>query len=169
MTAFADYLYQNFQKERANTEQILETPTTDILFLVRHHTRKILNPEEVLEIVTQVFIDMKGFKPIISVVSLETHTIGDVIEAIRHTKLLIGMHGAALILSHQLQPGSGLLELFPFALNPENYQLFRATVGLSHNVMYSSWRNTFRNFSFPSQRNLDAGLVRNFIFRNCIE
>jgi protein O-mannose beta-1,4-N-acetylglucosaminyltransferase len=59
-------------------------------------------------------------------VSLETHSLSDIIPIIHSSRGVIGMHGSLLSLAGFLKQGSFLVELFPYAVNPEKYTPYRS-------------------------------------------
>lgn len=73
----------------------------------------------------------------------EISSLKEQISLIRRSKIVIGMHGAMLIFSMFLQPKSLLVELYPYAVPPENYTPYKTLCNLpGFNVIYKHWVNT---------------------------
>uniref|UniRef100_A0A1E1X939 Putative glycosyltransferase n=1 Tax=Amblyomma aureolatum TaxID=187763 RepID=A0A1E1X939_9ACAR len=80
------------------------------------------------------------------VIDFENKSLREVVVMLRNTKLLISMHGSALILSAFLQPGSAVLEMFPYGINPNNYTPYKTLAKLpGMMIAYAAWRNTNKN------------------------
>lgn len=107
------------------------------LIISRTKTRLITNLDELVHMV-QLHTKLT---PV--VIDLESISIQDVVILLRDTQLLISMHGSALILSMFLQPGSAVLEMFPYGINPDNYTPYKTLANFpSMNIAYAAWRNT---------------------------
>lgn len=107
------------------------------LIISRTKNRLIANLDE---LVNMVKLHTK-LTPV--VINLESEALQDVVALLRCTQLLISMHGSALILSMFLQPGSAVLELFPYGINPDNYTPYKTLTNLpSVDIAYAAWRNT---------------------------
>ncbi|KAK6177288.1 hypothetical protein SNE40_015415 [Patella caerulea] len=79
-------------------------------------------------------------------VSLETHSLEQIVNIVHHSKGIIGMHGSLLVTAAFLQPGSILIELFPFAINPSHYTPYKTLAELPNmGIVYKSWVNTHIN------------------------
>ena len=89
-------------------------PTNEIIFISRQMNRKILNEETLIQ-----FIANSSKLKVIKIENL-SHNFENIIEKVFCSQLLIGIHGSGLIVSQFLRPGSALIELFPFGINP-NY------------------------------------------------
>uniref|UniRef100_A0A131Z6Z1 Glycosyltransferase n=1 Tax=Rhipicephalus appendiculatus TaxID=34631 RepID=A0A131Z6Z1_RHIAP len=107
------------------------------LIISRTKNRRITNLGELVNIVKL------HTKLTTVVINLESEALQDVVTLLRRTQLLISMHGSALILSMFLQPGSAVLELFPYGINPDNYTPYKILANLPPmNIAYAAWRNT---------------------------
>ncbi|ESO87915.1 hypothetical protein LOTGIDRAFT_194055 [Lottia gigantea] len=127
----------NYVLSHIDTECTLCNLGPYLVLLSRKETRRILNEMD-LSISIAQHIGMKVLS-----VSLETHSLVDIINLIRNSKGLIGMHGSLLALAIFLQPGSILIELFPFAINPAHYTPYKTLSGIpSMNIYYANWVNT---------------------------
>lgn len=117
------------------TNQKSKCRIRNIIFISRKSNRLILNEEELIK-----FINKKTHLPVIRLRNEEYNDIVEIIEKIRCAKMMVGMHGSALILSMFLEPGSALLELFPFAINPNHYTPYRTLAKIMH-IKYANWTN----------------------------
>lgn len=116
------------------------TDSTDIgyiVFFLRQHNRLVINEADV-----SIAMAKKFNKRVVQV-SMETHSLKQIIQIISKASALVGMHGSALVMAMFLPPGAIIVEMFPFAINPENYQPYKTLATLpGMNLIYSSWRNT---------------------------
>uniref|UniRef100_T1IYY5 Glycosyltransferase 61 catalytic domain-containing protein n=1 Tax=Strigamia maritima TaxID=126957 RepID=T1IYY5_STRMM len=107
------------------------------VLLSRKNTRLILNERQVTEMIEQQTITT------VITLSLDDHSLVDLIAHIQCAKILIGMHGALLVLSAFLPPGSILIELFPYAVPPEDYTPYKTLATLpGMGITYKEWVNT---------------------------
>ena len=103
----------------------------------RRHNRIIVNEVDLTVALAQR-LQMK-----VMTLSLETHSLREIIGLLGTASLLIGMHGSLLILAMFLPPGALLVELFPYAVNPDHYTPYRTLASLSGMwLTYRAWRNT---------------------------
>ncbi|XP_077431264.1 protein O-linked-mannose beta-1,4-N-acetylglucosaminyltransferase 2 [Vanacampus margaritifer] len=108
-----------------------------IVVFSRLTTRLILNEAELIIALAQEF-KMKVFK-----VSLEEQSFPSIVQVISGASILVTMHGAQLITSLFLPRGAIVVELFPFAINPEQYAPYKTLATLpGMDLHYFSWRNT---------------------------
>lgn len=116
----------------------LSTDKNDYLVLIsRKSTRLILNEMELSLSLSREL----GIKVVH--VSQEQYSIEQLIEAVSNARGLIGMHGSLLTLAIFLPPGSFLIELFPYAVNPDHYTPYKTLVTLAGmDIEYRTWRNT---------------------------
>ncbi|RUS69472.1 hypothetical protein EGW08_022766 [Elysia chlorotica] len=81
-------------------------------------------------------------------VSVETHSIRDIISIVKNSRGMIGMHGSLLVFGIFLPPGSILIELFPYGVNPSKYTPFKTFCDFPNSgIVYSSWSNLDRSKS----------------------
>ncbi|KAM9805598.1 protein O-linked-mannose beta-1,4-N-acetylglucosaminyltransferase 2 [Syngnathus typhle] len=115
-----------------------ESDTDDyIVVFSRLTTRLMLNEAELIVALAQEF-RMKVFK-----VSLEEQSLASIVRVISGASVLVSMHGAQLITSLFLPRGAVVLELFPFAINPEQYAPYKTLATLpGMDLHYFSWRNS---------------------------
>ncbi|XP_077455912.1 protein O-linked-mannose beta-1,4-N-acetylglucosaminyltransferase 2 [Stigmatopora argus] len=107
-----------------------------IVLFTRLTTRLILNEGELITALAQEF-QMKVFK-----VSLEEQSFSTIVQLLSDASMLVSMHGAQLITSIFLPRGAVVVELFPFAINPEQYSPYKTLATLPDmDLHYFSWRN----------------------------
>ena len=107
-----------------------------IVLLSRKDNRLITNEGELILSIA------RSSKMKVMSVSLETHTIADLITIVRYSRGLIGMHGSLLSLASFLPSNSILIELFPYGVNPSKYRPYRKLSELySYNLIYQAWTN----------------------------
>ncbi|CAG0888850.1 unnamed protein product [Darwinula stevensoni] len=117
-------------------------PQWDILFLARRGNRIILNEAQVLERLVLVFEQTFIVNASWTSMSLEENSLHEIICAVSRAKVVLGVHGALLAMTVFMKPGSGLIELFPYALNPDNYTPYKTLAGLpGRRVSYRAWSN----------------------------
>lgn len=113
-----------------------EPNTQTTVLLTRKSNRLILNEFDLTLALAQS-LHMK-----VITMAIETHSLTDMITALSMATVLIGMHGSLLSLALFLPPGSMLVELFPYAVNPEHYTPYKTLVSLpGMEVEYVAWRN----------------------------
>lgn len=103
--------------------------------LVRKGNRLIVN-EDLLT----VHLEQK-FRMKVVIVSNEEHEFEEQINIIKDAKVVVGMHGSILAMIMFCKPGTVILELFPFAVPPENYTPYKTLSKLKGmDLIYRSWR-----------------------------
>ncbi|RVE62142.1 hypothetical protein OJAV_G00154150 [Oryzias javanicus] len=108
-----------------------------VVIFSRSTTRLILNEAEVVMAIVQE-LQMR-----VVTVSLEEQSFPSIIQVISGASILVSMHGAQLITSLFLPRGAVVVELFPFAVNPEHYTPYKTLASLpGMDLHYMSWRNT---------------------------
>jgi protein O-mannose beta-1,4-N-acetylglucosaminyltransferase len=153
--------------------QIPEVSKQDTLVLFsRTKNRLILNEIELLGKLSSKF-NLKG-----EFIRNEDHSFENQVKTLQRTKIAVGMHGSLLIMSLFMPPGSILIELYPFAVPPENYTPYKTLAGLPGNhIVYRSWANTHTHHNimhpeYPSQRggvsDLPADQILNILQTNPI-
>lgn len=92
--------------------------STVLVFLSRKINRKILYERTVENKIKAVYEKLYN-KPLqILNLDLSSNSSVELISAITKTRILIGMHGSAMIHAMFLPPGSTVVELFPFGIQP---------------------------------------------------
>ncbi|XP_038597605.1 protein O-linked-mannose beta-1,4-N-acetylglucosaminyltransferase 2 [Tachyglossus aculeatus] len=108
-----------------------------IVVFSRTLNRLILNEAELLLALAREF-QMKTIT-----VSLEDFPFADVVRLVSNASMLVSMHGAQLVTSLFLPRGAAVVELFPYAINPEHYTPYRTLATLpGMDLQYVAWRNT---------------------------
>ncbi|XP_039192221.1 protein O-linked-mannose beta-1,4-N-acetylglucosaminyltransferase 2 [Crotalus tigris] len=129
--------FKTFMMKRLNVS-LEEIPGEEYIILFsRTINRLILNEAELILALAQEF-QMKTIT-----VSIEDHTFSEIVRLISNASMLVSMHGAQLIMSLFLPRGATVVELFPFAINPEHYTPYKTLSTLpSMDLQYISWQNT---------------------------
>lgn len=108
-----------------------------IVVFSRSTTRLILNEAELIMALAQ------EFQTKVVTVSMEEQSIHSIVQVISGASMLVSMHGAQLIMSLFLPRGAAVVELFPFAVNPEQYTPYKTLASLpGMDLHYISWRNS---------------------------
>lgn len=121
--------------------------------LTRETNRLILNQADVISAIAQ----RTGFTTVkISLDDLYNPTetsddinwenisiLSNILQDIQRCKVVVGMHGSLLALTMFLHPGSKVIELFPYAVNPDQYTPYKTLANLpGMQIKYASWRNS---------------------------
>lgn len=111
--------------------------TPDLLVIFSRLSNRLLtNEKEIIMELSKTY----NLQPVF--LRMEENSFEEQITVLRRTKVAIGMHGSILIMAMFLPPGSILLELFPYAVPPENYTPYKTLCGLQGmNLVYRSWSN----------------------------
>lgn len=112
-----------------------ENAKQSVVLISRKQTRCILNQLEVSITLANFF------KKEVTFLDFEFQSVNDAVCMIKNAVALVGMHGAELILALFLQPGSAVVELFPYGINPDNYTPYK-TLARIKGLEYVAWRNT---------------------------
>lgn len=120
----------------------------NIVIFSRRHDRLIVNEDE---LAVQL---KKRFRLPVLFVRNEDLSFAEQVKILRNTVVAIGMHGSLLIMGMFMQPGSLLVEMYPYAVPCENYTPYRTLCGLEGmNISYRAWSNKHsqNNTSFPDR------------------
>ena len=126
-----------------------------LVLFSRKENRLILNEDELK------FDMIKTVKMKIVSASFEDQTLCEMIELVKKSRGLLGMHGSSLILSMFLKPKSILVELFPYAVNPSHYTPYKTLLDISGmQIVYKAWQNMDKNSSlgFPNRDKIEGGI-----------
>ncbi|MBN3278641.1 PMGT2 acetylglucosaminyltransferase, partial [Polyodon spathula] len=108
-----------------------------IVVFSRTVNRLILNEAEIILALAQEF-QMKTVT-----VSLDDHSFADIVQIISRASMLVSMHGAQLITSVFLPRGAVVVEIFPYAVNPDHYTPYKTLASLPGiDLQYVAWQNT---------------------------
>ena len=129
---FTEYL-----KKRLHSDRRDSLPTQEYaVLLTRKHNRLILNDLD-LSLVLATQLKLK-----VMAVGIETHSLAQIVSMLSKASVLIGMHGSLLSLAMFLPVGAIMVELFPYAVNPQHYTPYKTLAGLpGMGIIYRSWRN----------------------------
>lgn len=111
-----------------------------ISIINRKMNRKIFNILDLKILLEKHFLNKYNFAFTIQILSLEDDGVIYIIKEILSTDILIGMHGACLILSLFLPPSSSLIELWPFGLDPSIVPVYKTICEIKE-IDYHSWVN----------------------------
>lgn len=102
----------------------------------RKTTRLIINDIEL----SNAIVHATGHKVVLAY--LETDDLKQIISLVSCAELLVGVHGAHLMLALFLRQGATLLELFPYAVPPDDYTPYKSLATLpGMDIVYKSWSN----------------------------
>ncbi|KAJ8023657.1 Protein O-linked-mannose beta-1,4-N-acetylglucosaminyltransferase 2 [Holothuria leucospilota] len=131
--------FTDFVKKGFKISQVCTDTNYGVLFS-RKGTRLILNEKDLSKAIAKT-LDIDVIE-----VSMEHNSVPEIIKIISCAKFATGVHGSLLIFSMFLPQSSLLLELYPFAMNPNDYTTYRTLVSVSGmDVEYLTWRNTNRS------------------------
>lgn len=121
-----------------------KSKSTNVMFFSRKINRKVLNESTVLKKIQDVYRDVfpLGFKLRIFNADLTTNDTRHILSCLLQSQIVVGMHGSAMILTIFLKPGSVIIELFPFGINPQYVSAVKVICDLPDTgLIYSSWVN----------------------------
>uniref|UniRef100_A0A4W5NVN0 Protein O-linked-mannose beta-1,4-N-acetylglucosaminyltransferase 2 n=1 Tax=Hucho hucho TaxID=62062 RepID=A0A4W5NVN0_9TELE len=133
---------------RGGEESAAEEKDEYIVVFSRSINRLILNEAELILALAQEF-QMRAVT-----VSLEEQTFPSIVKVISGASILVSMHGAQLVSSLFLPRGAVVVELFPFAVNPEQYTPYKTLASLpGMDLQYVAWRNMVEenSVSYPER------------------
>jgi protein O-mannose beta-1,4-N-acetylglucosaminyltransferase len=117
----------------------------NIVFFSRKINRKILNEDSVLKTIEDVYREIfpNSSKLRILNVDFTTNDTRHILSCLLQSQIVVGMHGSAMILTIFLKPGSVIIELFPFGINPQHVSPVKAICDLPDiGLIYNSWSNS---------------------------
>ena len=129
--------FTTYLKSRLGTD-FMQVPNGQnyIVLFTRKHNRLILNEVDL------TFALVRELKIKVLSVGVETHSVSEIIAILSKASILMGMHGSLLSLTMFLPPGAILIELFPYAVNPNNYTPYKTLSNLpGMGIFYRAWRN----------------------------
>ena len=149
-------IIQQFTEYVANGLAIT-TPRKDSSYVIlfsRESNRLILNELELTFSIATTF-NLRVVR-----LSLETYTLSEMIKEIQGCVGIIGMHGSILVLSMFLSPGSFVIELFPYAINPQYYTPYK-TLAKIMNITYIPWQNKLKTNTLvhPNRTKSEGGIM----------
>lgn len=115
-----------------------------LVFLSRKDTRRVLNEMDLVLAIS------KQFRVKVMTVSLETHSLAEVVQVVHSSRGMVGMHGSLLSLAMFLRQGSAVVELFPYGVDPHGYTPYRTLCGIPGMLIaYRAWTNRDKGRSRP--------------------
>ena len=136
---FTEYVLHRFKISMPQNSE-----NTNVVFFSRKINRKIVNEGAVMKIIDDVYKDIfsKDSNVQIFNVDLATNDTRHILSYLLQSQIVVGMHGSAMILSIFLKPGSVIIELFPFGINPQHVSPVKAICDLPDSgLLYYSWIN----------------------------
>lgn len=122
---------------KTNLNLTEESKKKFVSIVSRKSTRLILNEYELKKGIEEAFPQYE-----VKFIGEESMTLTEMIETIHESAVMIGMHGALMILSMFLPPGAKLIEMYFFGVDPDNYTPYKTLAGLTGmNITYRSWSN----------------------------
>lgn len=146
--------FASFLVERLNITR--EEGDDYIVVFKRTTNRLILNEAELLLALAQEF-QMRTVT-----VSLEEQSFDRIIQIISGATILVSMHGAQMITSMFLSRGAAVVELYPYAINPEQYTPYKTLASLpGMDLQYVAWKNTMEEntVTYPDRHWDQGGIV----------
>lgn len=102
---------------------VLEAAGPPVILKGRNRWRRTLNEDEFVSTLSSRYSLAFPSHPYpdVQILCQETHIFVEMICAVMHARIMVGMHGDLLALHISLLPARGLTELFPFFIVHENY------------------------------------------------
>lgn len=108
-----------------------------VLLFDRGANRKIVNSDELLGSLKAEY-EPRGFE--VRRVMMETHAQRELAALVKSADLIVGMHGSMLALG-MLSENAAILEMFPYGVPSNNYQVYRRMCELRDGCRYAAWEN----------------------------
>lgn len=123
------------------------------VLLSRKINRRILNEMEMIESVKQTYKSLFRDKSLrIDKLDLSTNSTQTLVSLMHKSDIIIGMHGSAMILCLFVKPGTLVIEIFPFGINPDYVSPVKALSKVAGSFFnYFQWVNEQENNSFPNE------------------
>lgn len=153
VTADDIHRFCHFLGMQLNITEVPSSGDRIIVLLSRRYNRLILNEVDLTFALAQTFHQK------VVTVAMETHSLKEMVYLVSKSSILLGMHGSLLALAMFLPQGSVLVELFPYAINPDHYTPYRTLANLrGMDMNYLAWRNVDITKTVPHpERSWDEG------------
>ena len=112
-------------------------------FISRRRSRLVLNEDQLIDQLNNAF----GYAVQRIDLDNDLQNLEPLIRTLTCSKVLIGMHGAGLILSIFLPANANLIELFPYKLNASYYTPYKQLASI-FGLNYANWTNKWSSNSF---------------------
>lgn len=130
-------------------------PNLQITIFTRSKTRLLLNTPELMDHLK------REFNLPVRLVGLESMSIEQVVEEMSRTAIAVGLHGSLLVMAGFMPPGGVLIEGFPFAVPPLDYQPYRELckiVGHQYGAWSSPHSGLPNTIGHPDRGKFEGGL-----------
>lgn len=173
--------FTGFMKKKLDVPQFSNDALAGVL-ISRKLNRKIVNENDVSAVIQDHLAVLSSQKNSeVKILSLEENGLPTVISELSRARVAVGVHGAALILGMFLPPGSLLIEIWPFGINPSAATVYKTMCELEgFGVVYLPWMNKdpenavfhpeypifyggISHLSFSEQEDIIRGLHENLI------
>ena len=156
--------FTNYVREKLQIKSSGSSGCNGVL-LTRSLNRRILNEEQVRLAVEKVLKQQHSFESCnCHSVSLETHSLRQLISILSSAKIFLAMHGSGMILGMFLPPGAKLLELWPYGIDPNAASVYKCMARLpGMNLDYLSWTNEDFALSVVNEDFLPPGASSNVV------
>ncbi|XP_073980245.1 protein O-linked-mannose beta-1,4-N-acetylglucosaminyltransferase 2-like [Rhodnius prolixus] len=132
---FTEYILKHLRIER-------NPVMTKSTFIGRLVNRKILNEKFLVELIKDLHFKNTGQTILVNNIDINAQPIEEVIVSVANSKLIIGMHGAGMMLAMFMPLGSIALELFPYGIVKEHVSaLYSLSRVRDVHFGYLSWTN----------------------------
>ncbi|KAK8730239.1 hypothetical protein OTU49_008167, partial [Cherax quadricarinatus] len=113
------------------------------VLISRKYNRKILNEEDLSAVIKdQLTLQGNQKDSEVTILSLEDKEFFTIISELTRARVAVGVHGAALILGMFLPPGSILVEIWPYGINPNAATVYKTLCELPNfGITYVPWMN----------------------------
>jgi protein O-mannose beta-1,4-N-acetylglucosaminyltransferase len=116
-----------------------------IVLISRKRNRLIMNERDVVKVIS----GLVGYEYSVVALRIESFVnFTELVSKVSCAKVMVGMHGSGLALTAFLPPDAGVMELFPYAVKPEDYTPYKRLAQLT-SIPYRAWSNTIPENSTP--------------------
>ncbi|TPX34304.1 hypothetical protein SmJEL517_g03031 [Synchytrium microbalum] len=140
----------------ANSTNDTDSQPDVIIIVSRTLNRLILNEKELATSLSHEFKLETHF------LRMEEMTFEEQIKLLRRARIVLGMHGSALIMAMFCRRGTVVIEMFPYAVPPDGYTPYQSMCGLpGMDLVYRAWENKHEDASvaYPKRPPLYGGIA----------